>query len=374
MAWIRPEHSKDDVNSAGKIIHQTASPDLALDFLESRWDEYERALVIVNNWRGSHGYPLITLRINLTRIASRFDDDPLIAQRIKRLWSITHKLNRIPGLKLTQMQDLGGCRAILHNVSRVKDVVQHLEASNMKHVLFKTNDYITQPKKSGYRGVHMVYEFRSENKKHKIYNGQRIEMQLRSRHQHAWATAVETVGTFSGQALKSSLGNESWLRFFQLMGSAIALREESPLVPNTPTNRADLVKELRHLSNQLQVSQRMLSYRHAVRAMSATAKDANFYLLELNVEMKQLNVKGFKEEAGAAKAYDEAEARVRQKQSTDAVLVSVDSVASLGRAYPNYFADTRAFEQLMRQALSGKSRGIEVPPVPIEEAKASVAR
>lgn len=84
---------------------------------------------------------------------------------------------------------------------------------------------------------------------------------------------------------------------------------------------------------------------------------------------KQLDVNGYKDELGASKAYDEAEARIRLKQSTDAVLVSVDSVASLGRAYPNYFADTRAFEQLLRQALSGKSRGIEMPPVPIEEAK-----
>jgi hypothetical protein len=157
------------------------------------------------------------------------------------------------------------------------------------------------------------------------------------------------------------------------MGSAIALREKSPLVPRTPTNRAELVKELRAFAQELQVAQRLLSYRHAVRAMSATAKNAKFYLLELNLDKGQLNVKGFKDEAEAAKAYDAAEARIRQKQSTDAVLVSVDSVASLGRAYPNYFADTRAFEQLMRQALSGKSRGIEVTPVPIEESKVMIS-
>jgi len=143
--------------------------------------------------------------MNLTNVASRYEDDPLIAQRIKRLWSITHKLYRMPGLKLTQMQDLGGCRAILLNVNKVKEVVGHLKDSNMKHTLSKTNDYITEPKVSGYRGVHMIYEFHSDNLKTEIYNGQRIEMQLRSRHQHAWATAVETVGTFSGQALKSSL-------------------------------------------------------------------------------------------------------------------------------------------------------------------------
>ena len=33
-------------------------------------------------------------------------------------------------------------------------------------------------------------------------------------------------------------------------------------------------------------------------------------------------------------------------------------LASLRRAYPNYFADTRVFLELMRQALSGKQKRI----------------
>jgi hypothetical protein len=78
-----------------------------------------------------------------------------------------------------------------------------------------------------------------------------------------------------------------------------------------------------------------------------------------------LLVKGFDNIEEAAKAYETAEKRVREKEGTDAVLVSVDSVSALGKAYPNYFADTRVFMQLMTQALSGRSRGIEVSPVPI---------
>jgi hypothetical protein len=73
------------------------------------------------------------------------------------------------------------------------------------------------------------------------YNGLRIEMQLRSRLQHAWATAVETVGTFLRQALKSSQGEGAWLKFFALMGSALARREHTPLVPGTPGAEAVLV-------------------------------------------------------------------------------------------------------------------------------------
>ena len=56
----------------------------------------------------------------------------------------------------------------------------------------------------------------------------RIEIQFRSRLKHAWAAAVETVGTASGQALKSSEGDEGWLRFFVLMASEIAFSEGCP--------------------------------------------------------------------------------------------------------------------------------------------------
>ena len=72
----------------------------------------------------------------------------------------------------------------------------------------------------------------------------RIEIQLRSRLQHAWTAAVETMGTASGQALKSSEGDEGWLRFFVLMASEIAFSEGFPLVPDTPDDRDGLRREL----------------------------------------------------------------------------------------------------------------------------------
>jgi hypothetical protein len=45
----------------------------------------------------------------------------------------------------------------------------------------------------------------------------------------------------------------------------------------------------------------------------------------------------------------------------DVVLVSVDSLSSLERAYPNYFADTRVFVELMSQALAGRESAIDAP-------------
>ena len=55
----------------------------------------------------------------------------------------------------------------------------------------------------------------------------------------------------------------------------------------------------------------------------------------------------------ALRASDECLAveKAISKGDTDAVLVSVDSVASLRRAYPNYFADTHKFLELVSDAL-----------------------
>ena len=51
-------------------------------------------------------------------------------------------------------------------------------------------DYVRKPKTSGYRGIHLVYRYHNDRKT--IYNGLQIEPQLRTRRQHAWATAVDT--------------------------------------------------------------------------------------------------------------------------------------------------------------------------------------
>lgn len=83
-----------------------------------------------------------------------------------------------------------------------------LTDAEVKHELEAVDDYIADPRSSGYRGTHLIYRYFSDRVE--TYNGLRVEVQLRSHLQHAWATAVETVGTFLKQALKASQGHEQW--------------------------------------------------------------------------------------------------------------------------------------------------------------------
>lgn len=139
--------------------------------------------------------------------------------------------------------------------SKVADVLALYDRYRGQPSLFaaqgpKCYDYIQSPKPDGYRGIHIVGRYRSEDEERAIWNGQRIESQLRSRLQHAFATAVETVTTFTSKPLKFGGGPPEWKRFFSLMGTAIAMREGTPPVPDTPTKHKELVAAVRGQANE----------------------------------------------------------------------------------------------------------------------------
>ena len=216
------------------------------------------------------------------------------------------------------------------------------------------DDYIAKPKISGYRGIHLIYKYNSE--KIADYNGLYIEIQIRSKLQHAWATAVETVGTFLNQPLKSSLGEVKWLRMFALMGSIIALREKSKvLVPDTPTTKAELVAELRTLVKELDVIDSLQMFSTAINiSQPGEKKDKHYFLLKLIPSQQQMTVSSFSRRQldQATAAYLEVEKELKTQQGTDAVLVSADSLANLRRAYPNYFLDTQVFLNELSRAIA----------------------
>jgi hypothetical protein len=191
----------------------------------------------------------------------------------------------------------------------------------------------------------LVYRYHSDEKD--IYNGLKIEIQIRTALQHAWATTVETVDAFTQQALKSSKGRSDWERFFQLMGSEMAFRENSPLVPNTPIDREELRRELGKCADELRVKAYLSGFTTALRTSRPVKGD--YFLLSLDTTARRLNITSYRrrEFVEASKDYANKEREIREKSKGDAVLVSVDSIQNLRHAYPNYFADTRLFIKIL---------------------------
>lgn len=145
------------------------------------------------------------MRMPLTKQARGVDSTPLIAQRIKRLSSVELKLERFRTMKLPQMQDIRGCRVIVSSVAQVRALAVNFQKSRTRNKFDHTDDYIDRPQRTGYRGIHLIYRF-SSAKTLRLCNGLKIEIQLRSPLQHAWATAVETAARLRGK--RSNLAKE----------------------------------------------------------------------------------------------------------------------------------------------------------------------
>jgi putative GTP pyrophosphokinase len=84
------------------------------------------------------------------------------------------------------MQDIGGLRIVLSNVEQVYKLVDLYRKSKSRHTLFAIHDYISSPKKDGYRSVHLIYKL---EKTPAVF----LEIQVRSYLQHIWATGVEAL-------------------------------------------------------------------------------------------------------------------------------------------------------------------------------------
>lgn len=346
MPPIAPQYSPEEVDEAGRtlVLAGYANPDVPSEVSEA---DRLHAVDVVNQWRASHARPLDTFRQNLRR---RVGDRGIVAQRLKRLPSIVSKLERLPRIRLSRMQDIGGCRAIVTSADDAFTLAADLGASRMRHELVRYQNYIDNPRASGYRGLHLIYAYNSDRTVD--WQGLQTEIQIRSQLQHQWATAVETVGAFIGDALKSNVGDTTWLRFFALMSSALALREEKSLVPNTPISESDIVEEIRLCDEELQIADRLFAFEGVAAQVEALRyRQVRIAVLELNMDTHSVRGLGYRanELEDAIEAYRVMEERGRENPRVDVVLVSTDSLSALRQAYPNYFADIREFRRVVRE-------------------------
>src|SRR5258708_37254816 len=248
MVRITPSYSRSRVDGAGDTLIRLSTPQTMVEV-----EELNEALGIINNWRASHRVPLNSMQVTLRGRAKKIDTKAIVPQRLKRLQAIEAKLRLNVGMKLSRMHDIGGCRAIVKDVKAVRELVETYEEGvaknpNQRGRFVRKYDYIDDcPKADGYRGVHLVYQYRSEAKDLQSYNGLRIEIQLRSQLQHSFSTAVETASLYTEQpikAIKANLDDERWRRFFALMGGALAVREKTKMVPGIPEKISELGDEL----------------------------------------------------------------------------------------------------------------------------------
>lgn len=334
MSFVTPAFEKPEVNRAGKIL-ATADPDT---------EDWLWAYEVLANWRACHGYPINTFQALLRKRLKDVDRNAIVAQRLKRAPSVIAKLQRFSSMKLSQMQDIAGLRAVVGSIARVRKLDAAYRESTFKHELASSKDYISQPKSDGYRSIHLVYRYSNDHAPD--YNGLLLELQLRTKLQHAWATGVETMSTFLGQALKSGQGERPWRRFFEIASAAFTFVEETAPVPGYEgLNRKEVLTSLSSAEAELHVLSKLQGFSIAANHITAEKGAGSYHLVILNSENRRVLIQPFPktqlEQANIE--YAKVEERAQRGEQVEAVLVSAGPVAALRKAYPNYFLDTHQF-------------------------------
>lgn len=337
--WKKVEYSRSQIIKAGKTIK---NENITLE-------EKKNALKVIDNWRAAHAYPLQVIYMHLKQMAQKNDSCIIVAQRLKRLDSIIGKLKREQSMSLWTMQDLGGCRFIVKSINDVLRYYEMYKNSRVRHRFIRDYNYINNPKDSGYRSLHAVYEFHSDTK-NDYNNNIRIEIQFRTHLQHLWATAVETMGLFSNQAIKSGKGNNDIKRFFALVSSLFAIQENMPIVPKTPADVDEIVHEIESINAKYNY----LDFLSGIKVLtkfeeSEKYNNDGYCILRLDYEERHLHIKQFKASQIeiANKEYNDLENK-QSSSNIDSVLVRVSSFNTLKSAYPNYFSDIGEFIKIVK--------------------------
>jgi putative GTP pyrophosphokinase len=175
------------------------------------------ALAVIDHYRACHAYPLQKATVGLRSSVASEGAAVTVSQRHKRFTTILDKLEREPSMKLSRMQDIGGCRAVLPNITTVRAVQQRLER---RRGYVRTVDYIESPRPSGYRGVHVMLR----------YDERVIEVQLRTHRMHDWAIVIERLGGRLNLDIKSGNAPPDLLEFFRLVALTDQILESGGLV------------------------------------------------------------------------------------------------------------------------------------------------
>lgn len=291
---FNPLPSKKQVVEAGKVLAGVI-PDHQIEDAIS-------VFRIAHRWRNAHLSPLKAVRAELTGKLRHLARHAPTAARLKRMKSIRGKLAKIP-ITLYQMQDVGGCRVILPEINQVIKLASEYVAGNSIHQLLDHKDYVALPKTDGYRCHHVVLKFVGKGE-YAVYNSRRVEMQIRTQLQHAWATAVEAVGLFRGEDLKGGFGDSGWLRFFELMSCAFALHEGMLPVPGCTDSDRALRSQLNELNRSLQAMELLATFNQVVQySVENSSISAEYYLIQYDSRDRKVSVQPFSKFAIASSQY-----------------------------------------------------------------------
>ena len=342
MAWPEPLYSKNAVRKAGKnIVRRYREPTITKTIIPilARED-----LIVVENWRAAHGAVLNGTQAWLRGLEKQ--NRPVIGQRLKRLNTIIDKLATERSKDLSTMNDIAGVRAIFRSESDLHDFRKKMRGSRAKHKLTHDEakfDYITDPKDTGYRGIHEVYTRHVQAPNSTPWNSLRFEVQLRTAVQHAWATAVEIYDSTSRGRFKFEKSDTKEYRQFLIISELFARIHENKTSCLATFSDDSLVSEFK----ELEATTKMVATIRNLKVADTHDKlTKNTILIRKNDG--NLYMRRYRTFQKAMLDLVDIENHV---DTSNAVLVGSTTPAHTRDAFRNYFDDTKEFTELLDSAV-----------------------
>lgn len=252
------------------------------------------------------------------------------------------------------MQDFAGCRLIFHDIQDLQDfrTFLHSTMENVNHKLKHEDpdkyNYIEHPKATGYRGIHDVFlhhprPHRKGDTASTPWQGLMVEVQYRTRAQHAWATALEISDILDRQRTKFGYGDDERGLFFAMASEIIARRYERLKRAFPEFSDDELEAQFADMELDLGILQRLGAMRQFDKydqlrkhnVLNIYANDEGDYSLDIEV---------FQNSQDAIKRANELE---ESYESLNAVYVTGEP-KQLRSAYRNYFNDPIDFVSLLQ--------------------------
>ncbi len=205
--------SSTQVNKAGKHVRDWL---LGRTRATNDAQRHDDALRTILGYRDSFTEPLemVTNKLRVAVSTMESDATPTVAARPKTFASIALKLRKL-SIRLTQIEDIAGCRVVLPSLNDVYELVDIVSDLWPEAVI---DDKNKRPNPgTGYRAIHIIVE----------EAGRKVEIQVRTERQGRWADTVEEWGKRLSidrpdWNLKDGQGPEDLVLYFRLAADRLA--------------------------------------------------------------------------------------------------------------------------------------------------------
>lgn len=264
-----------------------------------------------------------TYRI-LSEEADLIDSKAICTYRIKRVESIISKLRRYPDTSLVTMEDLAGCRCIFSSRQSIPRLVDFIKK---RFNVTRERDYITNTPNTGYKSYHITIQDTANPRL-------KLEIQIRSRMHHNWATLVEITDQVLGTKIKENHDNPDLMEFHKIFSkneSEITIKDKKSLLKIA--NKYNYIAQIGQLF--ITNNQRMRSIYNEINSTTDT-----FFLVETdNRELTAFD--HFNDFQEAEEAYITRYAELSKKSNSTANLLLFHTLLpdfdAISMAYSNYF-------------------------------------